>query len=637
MTYVSLESGADPNDVIRSWADQVDAVAVDPAILAREDVTVSAPSIVDGQRLSGLLQEWSLRKVQDAHTGHFNNARTVILPSSSFSRVQRILHEWTQNITVEKEGHSYSARDLLRKGKEAAEKVASLPRKAVDPVMPGPPGEPTLEDAHVIVGDAADLPYSGLDMSHGVTIITAGVTEEQVAALGDNGAEMIIDTVPQPFEAAVDAATLEAILVGSEGGNLSDARLLEVLDSSGLTPNIHMPLGPNTTKRFSFVIHPLSVEYFKNVAPLDTVAKVAPSQLMRAVEKSMAHAPPFIYSKVSGVRTEDGNRVEGYLITVGGTPKEIMRHPPEFTYKRLLEAADMAKGMGSQIMGLGAFTKVVGDAGITVAKRAPLPVTTGNSYSASGALWALHDALRKIDLADIDPESGALRGKSMVIGATGAIGSVCARLLALASDELWLVSPESGKLLALKDDIESENPRATIHVSTQADDVIGDMDAIVTATSAAGKKILDIMKVKPGAVITDVARPLDLSAEDCALRPDVLVIESGEIELPGEPKMGDIGLPPRVAFACLAETIVLALENRFEQFTLGRNIEWQKVKEIYRMGIKNDMRLAAISGAQGVFTDADIARVRELALEARGQASVPAPAGEAGAPADADA
>ena len=56
--------------------------------------------------------------------------------------------------------------------------------------------------------------------------------------------------------------------------------------------NIHMPLGPNTTKRFSFVIHPLSVEYFKNVAPLDTVAKVAPSQLMRAVEKSMAHAPP---------------------------------------------------------------------------------------------------------------------------------------------------------------------------------------------------------------------------------------------------------------------------------------------------------------------------------------------------------
>ena len=68
--------------------------------------------------------------------------------------------------------------------------------------------------------------------------------------------------------------------------------------------------------------------------------------------------------------------------------KEIMSHDPEFTYRRLLEAAKIAKQLGAQIMGLGAFTKVVGDAGATVARRAPLPITTGNSYSASGALWA---------------------------------------------------------------------------------------------------------------------------------------------------------------------------------------------------------------------------------------------------------
>jgi predicted amino acid dehydrogenase len=36
------------------------------------------------------------------------------------------------------------------------------------------------------------------------------------------------------------------------------------------------------------------------------------------------------------------------------------------------------------------------------------------------------------------------------------------------------------------------------------------MDMIVTSTSGAGKEILDIMRVKPGCVITDVARPLDL-------------------------------------------------------------------------------------------------------------------------------
>jgi hypothetical protein len=103
-----------------------------------------------------------------------------------------------------------------------------------------------------------------------------------------------------------------------------------------------------------------------------------------------------------------------------------------------------------------------------------------------------------------------------------------------------------------------------------------------------------------------------------AKRPDVLVIESGEILLPGENvEMKDIGLPPRVAYACLAETIVLALEGRYETFTIGREIEWQKVKEIYKLGLKHGMKLAAISGINGVFSDADIAEVARRAREAR--------------------
>jgi len=98
----------------------------------------------------------------------------------------------------------------------------------------------------------------------------------------------------------------------------------------------------------------------------------------------------------------------------------------------------------------------------------------------------------------------------------------------------------------------------------------------------------------------------------------VLVIESGEIKLPGrDVKMRHIGLPKGIAYACLAETIVLALENRFETFTIGRNIEWQKVKEIYKLGLKHGMTLAAISGVNGVFTDDEIARVRQRAIEAR--------------------
>jgi predicted amino acid dehydrogenase len=204
----------------------------------------------------------------------------------------------------------------------------------------------------------------------------------------------------------------------------------------------------------------------------------------------------------------------------------------------------------------------------------------------------------------------------MVVGATGAIGSVCARLLATTAEEVYLVSPETAKLLALKESILKETPDARLFLSAHADKDIAGMDMIVTATSGAGKKVLDIMKVKPGCVITDVARPLDLPASEVAKRPDVLVIESGEILLPGEVQMKNIGLPKNVAYACLAETIVLALEGRFENFTVGRGIEWEKVREIYRMGLKHGMRLAAISGVNGVFSDSDIERVRDLALAA---------------------
>lgn len=72
-----------------------------------------------------------------------------------------------------------------------------------------------------------------------------------------------------------------------------------------------------------------------------------------------------------------------------------------------------------------------------------------------------------------------------------------------------------------------------------------------------------------------------------------------------------------MVYACLAETIVMALEGRFENFTVGRNLEWDKVHEIYKMGLKHGMKLAAISGVNGVFSDEDIAAVREKALEAR--------------------
>jgi len=464
----------------------------------------------------------------------------------------------------------------------------------------------------------------------GKTIITSTAYDDRVEFLKARGVDVIIDTTPKVLERVVAPNVIEALILAALEKNSDMVHpddLLEIISLQRMDPRMVYPSGrEKRINRFAFVIHPLSKEFLKKEKAVDFVSGFSPPAFLDAVEKVVAYAPPWVYSKVTGVKSPTGAETEGWLITVGGTPKQMLAHSPEFTYKRLLQAARMAKRMGAQIMGLGAFTKVVGDAGVTVAKKADIPITTGNSYSASGALWAGADAVRRMGLIKSEP-GNKIAATTMVLGASGAIGSVCCRLMAKAFNEVILAGRNTAKLLALQQSILEETPGVKLKITTKPDRYLGEMDEIVTATSGAGKKILDITRVKPGCVITDVARPLDLSPEDVAKRPDVLVIESGEIELPGNPEMKSIGLPKKVVYACLAETIVLALEGKYEIFTVGREIEWEKVREIYKMGLKHGMKLAAISGVNGVFSDADILKVRDLALEARAKAEQPGKAG----------
>jgi predicted amino acid dehydrogenase len=631
-------------DLVWQWSLKADAIAVSGIREARAagvfegDVerinevrdTTSRVPVRDGAMLADVLQEWAIRRVQADLPGYFSNARVVVVGGAMQDRTIAVLREFTGNIVFE-EVNDQSDMPSQFKVNPVTAKAAELGRstwQATPDLLKGTVSGPATwvaerlahwaaKEADVLVGAYADLVRFGLDDLAGKTVITNAVSDARLADLTGRGVDLVVDATPQPFPFMTVTATLEAMTAAlTEGSELTPDDIVRVIQASQLEPRLLRPNGDRRKSRFAFVIHPLSTEYFHNVEGLGLVARLP--GLGRPVEKAVAYLPPFVYSHVTGITSPTGAEAEGWLISVGGTPREMLSHPPEFTYSRLLDAAELARRLGAQVMGLGAFTKVVGDAGVTVAKRAPLPVTTGNSYSASGALWAAHAALRRLGIADVD-EDGRLRGKTMVVGASGSIGSACARLLALASDEVWLVSPETAKLLELKVAIENDNPRADVHVATDPSDVLPEMDLIVTATSAAGNKVLDIMKVKPGCVITDVARPLDMSAEDVAKRPDVLVIESGEVELPGEVRMGNIGLPPGVAYACLAETIVLALEGRYETFTVGRHIEWPKVKEIYQLGLKHGMKLATISGVRGVYTDEDFDSVREAALAARGQ------------------
>ena len=591
---------------------------------------VTRVPVTTGATLRRLLQVRAVRHVQKELGNYFNNNLVLFLSGMRNYDIAVALSDYTRNLSfadpVLQAGSpllltSLNQLELYARGNEFV--AGSKPWRMLEGSLAALKNKRVamaLAKAHVVVGTYDEIRAVG-DGNNlaGKTIITSAVNDDQLEFYRKCRVNLVIDGSPNIFDRVVSIATLEAMMLASLGRpatEVSDDDFTEIIDELDLKPRLLHPTGSfRNMRRFAFVIHPLSQDNIKKGFP---IPKATPKVVMDKIEQLAAYMPPQVYCKMENIVSPAGSETEGWLILVGGTPKEMLSHSPEFTYRRLLAAADMAEKMGAQILGLGAFTKVVGDAGVTVAKRARIPVTTGNSYSASGALWAANDAMRRMGLVPVPPEGERVAAKTMVIGASGSIGSVSARLLAMAFDEVVIAGRNMKKLEQLKASILEDTPDAKVVCSTDYDELLGDMDMIVTSTSGAGKKILDITKVKPGCVITDVARPLDLPPEEVAKRPDVLVIESGEIELPTKVKgLKDISLPPNVIYACLAETIVLALEGRFEVFTIGRDTEWEKVKEIYRLGLKHGMKLAAISGVNGVYTDEHIAKVVALAQEAR--------------------
>jgi predicted amino acid dehydrogenase len=594
-----------------------------------------------GATLRRLLQVRAVRHVQHEIGSYFNNNLVLFLNGMRNYDMAVALSDYTPNLSFADALAQTGAPTLLTSLTQL-----ELYAKGHDLALTGRPGElleaalagfknkrlsSAVGKAHVIVGTFHELKQVGSPANlNGKTVITSAVDDERLAFFKHCKVNLVIDVSPQLFERVVGTNVIEAMILASlskPAEEVSDDDFNEILDELDVKPRLLHPTGNfRNIRRFAFVVHPLSQSMIQKSFPMP---KAMPKVIMDRIEQAAAYLPPMVYCKMENIISPTGAEAEGWLISVGGTPKEMLSHSPEFTYRRLLAASKMAEKMGAQLMGLGAFTKVVGDAGITVAKRSRIPITTGNSYSASGALWAAADAMKRMGLVKHGGKGQRIQAKTMVIGASGSIGSVSARLMAMAFEEVVIAARDLKKLEQLKASILEDTPDAKVVCSIDYEPLLADMDMIVTSTSGAGKKILDITKVKPGCVITDVARPLDLPPEEVAKRPDVLVIESGEIELPTKVRgLKSIGLPPNVIYACLAETIVLALEGRFEVFTIGRDTEWEKVKEIYKLGLKHGMKLSAISGVKGVFTDDDIAKVVALAKKARltwkGSATAPA-------------
>lgn len=382
-------------------------------------------------------------------------------------------------------------------------------------------------------------------------------------------------------------------MIEAPGNEGTKERGNEVLQS----PNTE-PRNPNPG-RFAFLIHPLRIHDFARKYPLTMRLPAA------WVEQAFKWIPPRVISHITGIQSATGARAEGWFVALPLTPRTLMNSPLPFVYRRLIQAGRVAEAQGARVFGLGAFTKIVGDRGLTVAQNLNIAVTTGNSYTAA---TAVEGALLAAGRMGIVPANTV----AAVIGATGSIGAVCSEILAPSVGRLVLVARTRETLEALAARLRPSS-RADVTVLTDVQAAVTQADIVLTV-SAATDVLIQPEDLRPGAVVCDVARPRNVSRLVHQRRDDVLVIDGGVIEVPGEVDFGfDFGFPPRMCEACMAETIILALERRYENFTLGKDITLTQVEEIAALARKHGFKLAGFRRFERAISDAEVERIREAA------------------------
>ncbi len=353
--------------------------------------------------------------------------------------------------------------------------------------------------------------------------------------------------------------------------------------------------------KFAFIIHPINPK--RDVARKYPTLGKLPAWL---IDYLSLFFPPVYISEITGIQSaENGREIKGWFVACPLTPARMMSLPPKVVYKKVIQTGKLAEKLGAKILGLGAFTSVVGDGGITIAQNLNIPVTTGDSYTIAQAVRAVKQAA--VILGVPLKESTVA-----VVGATGAIGSVCAQLLAGQTDKMLLIGRRQGKLNEIAAKVQQRGC-AQVTVASQIDQ-LAQAHFIITVTSAV-EAIIEPQHLRRGAVICDVARPRDVSRQVAEQRPDVLVIEGGMVKVPGKVDFGfNFGFPPQMAYACMAETMALTLEQRYESYTLGKEITLSQVQTIDKIAERHGFRLGGFRSFERAVTDEEIARIKALGL-----------------------
>ena len=222
--------------------------------------------------------------------------------------------------------------------------------------------------------------------------------------------------------------------------------------------------------------------------------------------------------------------------------------------------------------------------------------TTGNTLTVALIVRGIERAL---DLGGRElSESNVL-----IVGASGDVGSGCARCLAPKVRKLLLCARNPDRLGRFAS--EFSGLRIPVEAGTDLLELAPKADVVICAASAT-RPIEMLQALPPGAIVCDAGYPKNFPP-GCA-PPGGAVFFGGHAQASAgirlDPDLLGVIYPypvPNVAHACLLEGIALALEKRFEPFSAGRgSITPARVDEIWRIADGHGIGLPPLFNREGL-------------------------------------
>jgi predicted amino acid dehydrogenase len=304
--------------------------------------------------------------------------------------------------------------------------------------------------------------------------------------------------------------------------------------------------------------------------------------------------PPRTCSRVT-VGSTQGHQVHGLYIDSFIPPDRLDRSFLRENLERVRDAARYSIREGVGIVSLGGFSSILLEGKTELLPPSETAFTTGNTLTVALIVRGIERAL-----ALAGREIG--ESKVLIVGASGDVGSGCARCLAPRVKRLLLCARNRDALSRFAAEFQSLGSR--VMADTDLERLCGQADVVICAASMPASELL-LNALPQGSIICDAGYPKNLSPHFLpragAIFYGGLGQASGGIKL--DPDVLGIIYPyplSNIAHGCLLEGIALAMEGRFEPFSKGRGlITPQRVDEIWQIAQRHGVGLPPLFNREG--------------------------------------